>query len=487
MFLTKKIYIINFFFFFSNFLNFFLVSSFSDFFYLNVTFCECYLNFLYFLSALISGLIGAAGLLANLRYLQKCFVWFIEEVVLLAALAAIIAYTPSDAKKDNSRNNLSLDSSSYLDGIYGYSVLYAQVFVAVSIAIVPRKWAVVNAKQTVAMFIIFPVIIQLLTLPFVKASSILRDICLAYLAFASLVQMYKACLGLLQLLQDLPGMIKNTLRILITFGWLDLFVYHWKRINLGQVLMVAWIIKFLAIFSAVLTWTFSIPVAISGGLVLCFDSLQDLAGASIWVGVMANVILDIISIIIKGNLERPREDRHQELWNDSVSFFLLCVQVGIVNLPKQERLMRIGLVMLVTISLFLQSTYELAEPALMSLGASYTGVFNSKHLHTLGVCAVILALPGYMIIVLCQMFTFDAWLFVIISSNLVTIVQVMGSLVIYALFISNVHSESQVKDLDDHVYYINAGSKVFEFVVAVVVLGYTAWATINGEWNYIGK
>ena len=442
---------------------------------------------MYFLAALISGLIGATGLLANLSYLQKCFVWFIEEVVLLAAFAAIISYTPSDAKKDNSRNNSSLGSSSYLDGIYSYSVLYAQVFIAVSIAIAPRKWAIISAKQMVAMFIIFPVIIQLLTLPFVKASSILRDICLAYLAFASVIQVYKACLGLLQLLQDFPGMIKNTIRILITFGWLDLFVYHWKRINFGQVLMVAWMIKFSAIFSVILARTLSIPVSISGGLVRCFDSLQDLAGASIVVGVLANVILDIISIIIKGNLERPREDRHQELWNDSVSFFLLCVQVGIVNLPKQERLMGIGLVMFVTISLFLQSAYELTEPALMSLGATYTGVFNRKHLRTLVVCAVILVLPGYMIIVLCQMFTFDAWLFVIISSNLVTIVQVMGSLVIYTLFVSNVHSESQVKDLDDYIYYINAGSKVFEFLVAVVVLGYTAWATLNGEWNYIGK
>lgn len=442
---------------------------------------------MYFLAALISGLIGATGLLTNLSYLQKCFVWFIEEVVLLAAFGAIIMYTPSDAKKDNSRNNSGLDSSSYLGGIYGHSLLYAEVFVAVSIAIAPRKWAVVSAKQTVGMFVIFPVIIQLLTLPFVKASSILRDICLAYLAFASVIQMYKACLGLLQLLQDFPGMVKNTVRIVITFGWLDFFVYHWKRINLGQVLMVAWMIKFSAIFSVILIRTFSIPVAISGGLVLCFDSLQDLAGASIVVGVTANLILDIISILIKGNLERPREDRLQELWNDSVSFFLLCVQVGIVNLPKQERLFRIGLVMFVTISLFLQSAYELTEPALMSLGATYTGVFNSKHLRTLVVCTVILVLPGYMIIALCQMFTFDAWLFVIISSNLVTIVQVMGSLVIYALFVSNVHSESQVKDLDDYVYYVNAGSKVFEFLVAVVVLGYTAWATLNGEWNYIGK
>ncbi|XP_078357931.1 RING finger protein 145-like [Oculina patagonica] len=440
----------------------------------------------YEISAVVSGLIGTIGLLTNLSYLQKCFVWFIEEVVLLAAFAAIMTYTPSDAKKEDTRNDSSLESPSYLGGIYGYSLLYAQVVLAVSIAIAPRKWVIVSAKQTVGMFVIFPVIIQLLTLPFVKASSILRDICLAYLAFASMIQMYKACLGLLQLLQDFPGMVKNTFRIVINFGWLDFFIYHWKRINLGQVLMVAWLIKFSAILNFIMISKLSISVAISGSLVLCFGSLQDVAGASIVVGEAANLILDIISILIKGNAERPMEDRHQELWNDSVSFFLLCVQVGVISLPKQQRLMPVGLVLFVTISLFLQSAYELTEPALMSLGATYTGVVNSKHVRTLAVCSLILVLPGCMIVVLCQMFRFDAWLFVIISSNLVTIVQVMGSLIIYALFVSNVHSESQVKDLDDYVYYINAGSKVFEFLVAVVVLGYTAWATLNGDWNYIG-
>ena len=401
------------------------------------------------------------------------------------AFAAIFAYSPSDAKKDSSAESTSLESSSNPGGVYGYSLLYGQVFVAVSIAIVPRTWTIVNTKQTVGMFFVFPIVFQLMALLFVKATSILREVCLAYLVFASVVQMYKACLGLLQLLQDFPGMVKHACRTVITFGWLDLFIYHWRRINLGHVLMVTWLIKFVSRFALFLKHGFLI--AIAGSLVECFDNLLDLAGASIVIGAAANLTLDFINKLLKGDLERPMEDRHQEAWNDSISFFLLAIQVGLTSLPKPERLMLIGLIMFVTISLFLQSAYELTEPALMSLGATYTGVFDSKHLRTLAVCALILILPGYMIVVLCQLFSFDAWLFVIISSNLVTIVQVMGALIIYALFVSNVHSESQVKDLDDYVYYINAGSKVFEFLVAVVVLGYTAWATVMGEWNYIGK
>lgn len=340
-------------------------------------------------------------------------------------------------------------------------------------------------KQTVGMFVVFPVLIQLVTLLFVKTTSILREVCLAYLLFASVIQIYKACLGLLQLLQDFPAMVKRSCRIIMTFGWLDFFVYHWKRIHLGRILMVAWLIKFVTKF--VLFMKHGMFIAIAGSLMDCFDNLQDLAGASIVIGASANLTLDLINKLLKGNVERPREERHREAWNDSVSFFLLGLQVGLTSLPKPERLMLVGLVMFVTFSLFLQSAYELTEPALMSLGATYSGVFDSKHLRTLAVCAVILVLPGYMVIVLCQLFSFDAWLFVIISSNLVTVVQVMGSLVIYALFVSNVHWESQVKDLDDYIYYINAGSKVFEFLVAVVVLAYTAWATVTGEWNYIGR
>ena len=335
------------------------------------------------------------------------------------------------------------------------------------------------------MFFVFPIVFQLVALLFVKATSIFRELCLAYLVFAAVIQMYKACLGLFQLLRDFPAMVKHSCRVVMTFGWLDLLIYHWRRIDLGHVLMVTWLIKFVGRFSLLLKHGFLI--AIAGSLVDCFDNLQDLAGASIVIGAAANLTLDFINKLLKGDLERPMEDRHQEAWNDSISFFLLAIQVGLTTLPKPERLMLIGLIMFVTISLLLQSAYELTEPALMSLGATYTGVFDSKHLCTLAVCALILILPGYMIIVLCQLFSFDAWLFVIISSNLVTIVQIMGALVVYALFVSNVHSESQVKDLDDYVYYINAGSKVFEFLVAVVVLGYTAWATLMGEWNYIGK
>ena len=120
-------------------------------------------------------------------------------------------------------------------------------------------------------------------------------------------------------------------------------------------------------------------------IVDCFDNLQDLAGASIVVGAAANLALDAVNKILKGNLDRPLEERHQEAWNDSVSLFLLSLQVGLIGSPKPERLMLIGRIVFVTISLFLQSACELTEPVLMSLGATYTGVFNSKHLRSLAV------------------------------------------------------------------------------------------------------
>ncbi|XP_068746561.1 RING finger protein 145-like [Montipora capricornis] len=439
---------------------------------------------LYEMAAVFSGLVGAIGLLTHLGNLRKFFIWLIEQFVLIIAFVAILAYSPVDIKTEISTETASIENS-YLGSIYGCSLLYAQVCIAVSVAIAPRKWTtILSAKQTVGMFIFFPILIQLVTSLFVEATSILRDVCLAYLVFASVIQLYKACVGVLQLLHNFPGLVKHIWRVVVTYGWLECFIFHWKRIELDRILMVTWLIKFVGKF--LYFFIHGVLIAIAASLVECFDNLQDLAGASIVVGVAANLALDVINKILKGNLERTMEERHQEAWNDSISFFLLTQQTRLTSLTKPERLMLLALIMFVTISLFLQSIYELTEPALMSLGATYTGVFNSKHLRTLAVCSVILILPAYMVIVLCQVFTFDAWLFVIISSNLVTVVQVTGSLFIYALFVSNVHSKSQVKDLDDYVYYINAGAKVFEFLVALVVLGYTAWATFTGEWNLIG-
>lgn len=437
-------------------------------------------------SVIFIGLVIAIGLFTHLGNLRKFYIWLIEQVVLMIAFLAILTYLPSDVKEEISVKTSNMESSSFVVNMYGCSLLYAQVCIAASVAIAPRKWAtILSAKQTVGIFIVFPILVYIVTLLFGEATSILREICLAYLIFASVIHLYKACLGVLQLLQDFPGFIKHTGRIILTYGWLDCFIFHWKRIELGRVLMVTWLIKFSAKFIFFLEH--GVLMGIAGSLVECFDNLQDLAGASIVVGVAANIALDITNKILKGNLERTMEEHHQEAWNDSISFFLLTQQVRLTSVPKPERLMLIALIMFVTISLFLQSMYELTEPVLMSLGATYTGVFNKKHLRTLTVCAVILMLPGYMVLVLCQLFTFDAWLFVIISSNLVTIVQVTGSLFTYALFVSNVHSKSQVKDLDDYIYYINAGSKVFEFLVALVVLAYTVWATLTGEWNLIGE
>ena len=105
-------------------------------------------------------------------------------------------------------------------------------------------------------------------------------------------------------------------------------------------------------------------------IVDCFDNLQDLAGASIVVGVAANLALDAVNKILKGNLDRPIEERHQEAWNDSVSLFLSSLQVGLIGSPKPERLMLIGRIVFVTISLFLQSACELTEPVLMSLATA---------------------------------------------------------------------------------------------------------------------
>lgn len=389
----------------------------------------------------------------------------IEQVILAIVFQAIFSYLPSDVKEDIS----------------------AQVCIVVSVAIALLKWAtILSAKQTVGMFIVFTILVRIVTSLFVGATSISREICLIYLMFASVIPLYKACLGVLQLLQDFPGFMKHTGRIILTHGWLNCFIFHWKRIELDKVLMVTWFIKFWGKFISSLEH--GVLNGITGSFVECFDNLQDLAGASIVVGVAANIALDIMNRILKGNVERTMEERQQVAWTDSIYFFILLNHmVVLTSHPKPTRHMLIAVIMYMRISLFflVRLWYELTRPELIYIGETYTGVFNTKHLRTLAVCGVILLLPGYMILVLCQLYTFDTLLFVTISCNLVTIVQVTGSLFTYALLVSNFHFPFQ--DLDDYIYYINAGSKVLEFLVALVVTLYSVWNTIIIDWNITGK
>uniref|UniRef100_A0A8C9GU91 RING finger protein 145 n=2 Tax=Colobinae TaxID=9569 RepID=A0A8C9GU91_9PRIM len=91
---------------------------------------------------------------------------------------------------------------------------------------------------------------------------------------------------------------------------------------------------------------------------------------------------------------------------------------------------------------------------------------------------------AYMI---CQFFHMDFWLLIIISSSILTSLQVLGTLFIYVLFMVEEFRKEPVENMDDVIYYVNGTYRLLEFLVALCVVAYGVSETIFGEWTVMGS
>ncbi|XP_075004407.1 uncharacterized protein LOC142081589 isoform X7 [Calonectris borealis] len=83
-------------------------------------------------------------------------------------------------------------------------------------------------------------------------------------------------------------------------------------------------------------------------------------------------------------------------------------------------------------------------------------------------------------------FHLDFWLLILVSSCMLTSLQVMGTLFIYALFMVELLQDAPLERMDEIIYCVNAVSRVLEFLVAVCVVGYGTWESLFGEWSWMG-
>lgn len=65
-------------------------------------------------------------------------------------------------------------------------------------------------------------------------------------------------------------------------------------------------------------------------------------------------------------------------------------------------------------------------------------------------------------------------------------VQVTGTMLIYSLFMVELFRSDPIESLDEVIYWVNAVSRVLEFVVALCVVAYGTWESLFGEWSWMG-
>ncbi|EDO49103.1 predicted protein, partial [Nematostella vectensis] len=275
----------------------------------------------------------------------------------------------------------------------------------------------------------------------------------------------------------------NFWRMAETLGWIPLFRLHWNRVEMSRVMVFLWWIKFALRVSMQKQINWFWFFASFGE---SCTTLPNLLAASIVVSEISRSILYHTQLCLKAQPYQINETLHGFGVNEGIAFFILNLQIGLVQGGSKEHSLVSCLVMFVTLSLLIQDAFDITEPILGMLGVTYAGKFTMAHCRALLVSLTILILPCYLVYVICSTFAAGTWLFVIISNSLVTVVQLIGALSIYGLFVLNVHKERSWENLDDYVYYINAVSKVFEFLVALGVVAYSTWSTVTRDWSLVG-
>lgn len=59
-------------------------------------------------------------------------------------------------------------------------------------------------------------------------------------------------------------------------------------------------------------------------------------------------------------------------------------------------------------------------------------------------------------------------------------------MLIYSLFMVELFRRDPIESLDEVIYWVNAVSRVLEFVVALCVVAYGTWESLFGEWSWMG-
>jgi hypothetical protein len=275
------------------------------------------------------------------------------------------------------------------------------------------------------------------------------------------------------------------------FGWLPVLVTFWHTIMLPCQLLVFWGILFLTQLY-VYSNSDNSPVVQEGWIVVflagigeCCATPISLLALCVTISYASYYILTLTKMYLQGR-DLMIHDTIMMGWTEGFTMLLIAVQTGLLDLRPLQRAFLMSILLFIVASSLIQSMYELTDPFLLSLSAAHNkSVF--KHLRAVGLCTFLWIFPLYMTYTICQYFELDFWLLVIISSCVLTSVQVVGSLVIYALFMYDALLSESWEGLDDVVYYARAVVRVLEFLVAVFVVGYGLKESFFGEWSWINS
>lgn len=276
------------------------------------------------------------------------------------------------------------------------------------------------------------------------------------------------------------------------YGWIPFLVAMWFKVLLPVQFLAFWVALFL-IQTVKYVSTPNHPVFNERWILVFLATVSEccvtpisLLGLCFTISYLAFAILSTTKIYLIGRGGFMHDNVMHRGWTEGFTMFLLSVQTRIIELKSSQRAFLMSIVLFIVCSSLIQSMYEITEPFLLELSASQNKSF-SKHVRAVVLCCFLWIFPLFMTYSICQYFELDFWLLVVISSCVLTSVQVLGSLVVYCLFMYDAISKAPWEQLDDVVYYAKSTTRVLEFIVAVFVVAYGVKESAIGEWSFINS
>nr|XP_056711741.1 RING finger protein 145-like [Euleptes europaea] len=265
----------------------------------------------------------------------------------------------------------------------------------------------------------------------------------------------------------------------------------WRQLAVPVLFLVFWLALFtLKIYAF---WVSSGPILSQQGLLFvflssiaeCCSTPYSLIGLTFTVSYLALGLLKICKFYLVGYGAFQNGNVMHRGVTEGVTLLLLALQTDLLGLQLLQRTFLLSIILFIVVTSTLQSMIEIADPIVLGLGASQNRSVW-KHFRGVSMCLFLLIFPGFMAYKIAHFFHMDFWLLILVSSCMLTSLQVMGTLFIYALFMIEIFQEAPMEKMDEIIYYVNAISRVLEFLVAVCVVAYGTWESIFGEWSWMG-
>ncbi|XP_038135410.1 RING finger protein 145 [Cyprinodon tularosa] len=217
----------------------------------------------------------------------------------------------------------------------------------------------------------------------------------------------------------------------------------------------------------------------------CCSTPYSLLGLTFVVSYLALGLLNLCKFYLGGYAAVQNENVMHRGVTEGVTLLLLALQTGLLDMQALQRTFLLSIILFIVLTSTLQSMIEITDPIILALGASRNRSLW-KHFRGLSMCLLLLIFPVFMAYKISQFFHMDFWLLILVSSCMLTSLQVTGTMLIYFLFMVELFRSDPIESLDEVIYWVNAISRVLEFLVALCVVAYGTWESLFGEWSWMG-